>query len=750
MSALHQVGKYRLVDQIGRGAMGEVFRAHDSVLDRYVALKIIEAGDEEKRLRFRREAQSAARLAHPNIVVVHDFGEDSGRFFMAMELLDGSDLKRLIRENTFADLRSKLDVMEQICDAVAFAHATNIIHRDLKPANIFVLPSGQVKIVDFGLARIGESSVTGTGTILGTPHYMAPEQVRGRGVDARADLFSLGAVFYELLSGRRAFEGDTIHAVLYAVMQRDPDPLHLVMPSVPAAVSEVVMRALQKDPARRFRSAEEMRNVVRALRARGSVPQNVALNDIMRELTTDTLHTRRDSIVPTSTSHTAIVRESAQPATATFVGEAGGDVTVDAGSGRTLLESALAAGIPHTHECGGNARCSTCRVAVLSGSINLSPRDSAELKLAQRFGFGDDVRLACQTKVNGPVKVRRLIVDSLDVQIMRGTEKPSLGAELPLAVLSARARELPALLRRGLPYDVIHILNRYYLQIGEAVLANGGTLEPPSGPAITAFFGINGDDARTKCTNAVRAALRMRQRMEPLNTYLSEHFGVSLTLDIGLHYGRMISGSIGHPNHMRLTAVGEAASTAGALAVLNEFQHGSGILASEELINVVDQVSYGHVSHERVGDRELTVYEVLDFNKPDTHYLVQTSFEIVAARKDEAARIFYEHLFNIAPHTRRMFENVDIGVQGAMLMNMIGAAVKGLDRLDDLKPMLQELGRRHGAYGVRIEHYAAVEACLLYTIETIMGPQCTLDVKLAWMSIYNFIAQTMIEAQLAE
>jgi len=752
MSALHQVGKYRLVDQIGRGAMGEVFRAHDSVLDRYVALKIIEAGgDDEKRLRFRREAQSAARLTHPNIVVVHDFGEDSGRFFMAMELLDGSDLKRLIRDNSFPDLRSRLDVMEQICDAVAFAHATNIIHRDLKPANIFVLPSGQVKIVDFGLARIGESSVTGTGTILGTPHYMAPEQVRGRGIDARADIFSLGAVFYELLSGRRAFEGDSVHAVLYAVMQRDPDPLHLVVPTIPASVSEVVMRALQKDPSRRFRSAEEMRNVVRALRARGSVPQNIGLSEVMRELTSDTIHTGRAAVsAPSYTSHTAIVRETQEPPAATFVGEAGGDVTVEAGSGRTLLESALAAGIPHTHECGGNARCSTCRVAVLSGSINLSPRDSAELKLAQRFGFGDDVRLACQTRVNGPVKVRRLIVDSMDVQIMRGTEKPALGAEMPLAILSARARELPALLRRGLPYDVIHILNRFYLQVGEVVLTNGGSFEPPNGATVVAFFGLNGEDARTKCTNAIRAALRMRQRMEPLNTYLSEHFGVSLTLDIGLNYGRMIAGSIGHPNQMRLTAVGEAANTAGALAALNEFQHGSGILATEELINVVDQVTYGSVTHERVGDRELTVYEILDFTKPDTHYLVQTSFEIIAARKDEAARLFYKHLFEIAPQTRSMFDNVDMTVQGAMLMNMIAAAVKGLDRLDELKPVLIDLGRRHRMYGAQVGHYAAVEACLLYTIETIMGPQCTLDVKLAWTAIYNFIAQTMIEAQLAE
>jgi serine/threonine protein kinase len=134
------IGKYRLLDRIGVGAMGEVYRAHDSVLDRQVALKVITGGDEEKRQRFHREAQSAARLTHPNIVVVHDFGEDSGRFFMAMELLEGHDLKRAISRESLTDLRTRLLVMEQICEAVAFAHAMNVVHRDLKPANIFLLP----------------------------------------------------------------------------------------------------------------------------------------------------------------------------------------------------------------------------------------------------------------------------------------------------------------------------------------------------------------------------------------------------------------------------------------------------------------------------------------------------------------------------------------------------------------------------------------------------------------------------------
>src|SRR5256885_2060476 len=221
---MNHIGKYQLLDRIGEGAMGEVFRAHDPVLDRQVALKVIQAGDDERRQRFRREAQSAARLSHPNIVVVHDFGEDSGRFFMAMELLEGTDLKTAIANGTLGDVNAKLRLMSQVCDAVAFAHARSIVHRDLKPANIFLLANQQVKILDFGLARLAHSDMTGTGTILGTPHYMAPEQIKGQKIDARADVFALGAVFYELLAGRRAFEGDSIHAVLYRVIHHEPEP----------------------------------------------------------------------------------------------------------------------------------------------------------------------------------------------------------------------------------------------------------------------------------------------------------------------------------------------------------------------------------------------------------------------------------------------------------------------------------------------------------------------------------------------
>jgi len=726
--------------------MGEVFRAHDSVLDRPVALKIITGGDDEKRQRFRREAQSAARLAHPNIVVVHDFGEDSGRFFMAMEFLDGHDLKRVIRHQSLLDLRARLLVMEQICEAVSFAHAMNVVHRDLKPANIFLLPNGQVKILDFGLARVGHSSMTGTGTVLGTPNYMAPEQIRGQRVDARSDIFSLGAVFYELLSGRRAFEGETLHSVLYKVLSYEPEPLRAVSAAIPQTVSDIIRRAISKDPALRFQRTADFREALRVAREGGgstdvslvSGATLIAPNDAMSDAT--------------MIANSGSVAAASSPIV--FASEIGGDVVVEAQLGQTLLEISLANGIPHAHACGGNARCSTCRVLITSGQQNVSPRNADEYKLATRLGFPEDVRLACQTRVGGPVKLRRLIRDEHDVSIMSSDsgnrQAAPVGCEMSLGVLHATVRESGTLLRRMLAHDVVHILNRYYTQVGDAILANGGSIARYDAMTIVAFFGLEGGDARTKCTSAIRAALRMQKRMVIFDAYLSEHFGTSLTLDVGLHYGRMVAGHLGHPEYARLTAVGEASNIAAAVAGANE-RHSTNVLATEELLNVIeDDVRLGSVSHETLAlrDREVTLYEITDFVKPDVHELVQTSFELVAARKEEAAMLFYRKLFEIAPDVRPLFAKTDMRVQGEMLMNMLAAAVRGLDRLDELKPALADLGRRHASYGVQIPHYAIVEACLLHTVETIAGSSFNLDVKLAWTEIYNFVAATMIEASL--
>src|SRR5260221_2622625 len=254
---LEQIGKYRVLAKIGQGAMGEVHKGHDPFLNRFVAIKTITASlgaDQEIRQRFLREAQSAAKLNHPNIITVYDFGEEHGVIYMAMELLEGRDLKDLIGSQALGDLHRKLDIMEQISDAMAFAHANDLIHRDLKPANIHVQPGDQVKVLDFGLARFSTSEMTRTGMVMGTPHYMSPEQVRGEKVDARSDTFSLGAVFYEVLSGHRPFDGDSMHTVLFHVLQDEPEPLRK-WADLPPILVELVERALMKDPSRRFHEA---------------------------------------------------------------------------------------------------------------------------------------------------------------------------------------------------------------------------------------------------------------------------------------------------------------------------------------------------------------------------------------------------------------------------------------------------------------------------------------------------------------
>lgn len=265
-----RLGKYQIVAKIGQGAMGQVHKAHDPILNRDVAIKTMASGvdsDDDLRRRFHREAQSAARLNHPNIITIYDFGEEQGQLYIAMELLDGRDLKDIIVKKRSLTLDQKLDLMEQVCDGLAFAHEREVIHRDLKPANIHVQTNDQVKIVDFGLARIASSSeLTGAGMMLGTPNYMSPEQVKGEKVSARSDVFAMGVVFYELLSGRKAFESDSVPGILFQVVQHNPRPLEEMDPTL-EPLSRVLETAMAKDPSSRYANAGELWEAVREARA---------------------------------------------------------------------------------------------------------------------------------------------------------------------------------------------------------------------------------------------------------------------------------------------------------------------------------------------------------------------------------------------------------------------------------------------------------------------------------------------------
>ncbi len=274
LEAGSRIGPYTIAARLGAGGMGEVFRAHDSRLGREIALKILPrgfAGDAERTRRFLQEAQSASALNHPNILIIHEIGEGDGFRYLATELVVGVTLREIIARGPLP-CADAVEVAAQISAALGAAHDAGVVHRDIKPENVMIRGDGLVKVLDFGLARRDDASLldlqgetidprqTGPGVVLGTVAYMSPEQSRGRSVDGRTDLWSLGVVLYEMLAGRQPFEGDSSIDVLAAILHREPSPLTLVRDDLPAGLDAIAGRALAKQVARRYRTARELRD----------------------------------------------------------------------------------------------------------------------------------------------------------------------------------------------------------------------------------------------------------------------------------------------------------------------------------------------------------------------------------------------------------------------------------------------------------------------------------------------------------
>jgi Tol biopolymer transport system component/tRNA A-37 threonylcarbamoyl transferase component Bud32 len=269
------LGEYRVLEMLGEGGMGEVYKARDTKLNRDVAIKVLPAGmssDPDRRARFEREAQAVAALSHPNILAIHGFGETGGIAYAVMELLDGDTLRARLSSGPMP-ARKGIDVAVQIARGLAAAHERGIVHRDLKPENIFIVGDGQVKIFDFGLARqtaqpsaeTRATVATEAGTVLGTVGYMAPEQVRGENTDHRTDLFSFGAVLYEMLSGTRAFARDTAAESMTAILREEPPDIAAPGAEVPPALDRIVRHCLEKNPRERFQSAKDVGFALEAL-----------------------------------------------------------------------------------------------------------------------------------------------------------------------------------------------------------------------------------------------------------------------------------------------------------------------------------------------------------------------------------------------------------------------------------------------------------------------------------------------------
>jgi serine/threonine protein kinase len=268
--ALTRAGRYQIVSELGRGSMGVVYQGFDPLIGRTVAIKtmLVEgvgtAEFEEYKARFQREAQAAGILTHPNIVTVYDFGEDNGVLYLAMELLKGKSLQDMVQEQNVLPLETIVPMYEQVCSALDHAHRNNVIHRDIKPANIMILDSGLVKVTDFGIAKMMSMGMTQAGQILGTPNYMSPEQVKGRGVDGRSDIFALGVILYELVTGEKPFGGQNITTVIYKIINENPIPPRELDATIHPGLSYVISKALAKNPDERYQScrdlAEDLKN----------------------------------------------------------------------------------------------------------------------------------------------------------------------------------------------------------------------------------------------------------------------------------------------------------------------------------------------------------------------------------------------------------------------------------------------------------------------------------------------------------
>ncbi len=315
---ISQLGRYEILGELGQGAMGLVYKAKDPLIDRVVAIKTINLGlaldeKEEYEGRFYQEAKAAGRLSHPNIVTIYDVGKSGDVAYIAMEFLQGQELRDIMKEGGLLSVDRVLDIVAQVAQGLAYAHEHDIVHRDVKPSNIMVVSDGHVKITDFGIARMASSTVrTQTGMVLGSPKYMSPEQVMGKEIDQRSDIFSLGVMLYEMLAGQAPFDGENVNAIMYQTLNVMPAPPNSLNPAVPEMANFIVAKALTKGLEDRYQNARDLAIDLRA--CRDTLPRSGQQIDISK------FPADSDKKLPDATDvirQMGVGKEEAQPASTT-------------------------------------------------------------------------------------------------------------------------------------------------------------------------------------------------------------------------------------------------------------------------------------------------------------------------------------------------------------------------------------------------------------------------------------------------
>jgi class 3 adenylate cyclase/hemoglobin-like flavoprotein len=411
----------------------------------------------------------------------------------------------------------------------------------------------------------------------------------------------------------------------------------------------------------------------------------------------------------------------------------------------TILDVSIAHKIPHVRECGGHGRCTTCRVRICDGIHNVSARTPREVEVADALGWDEFTRLACQTRVSGNVTLERLVRSPADVASLQ-VEEASIAPshERTFAVLFCDIREFTPFVEAHFAYDVVHILNRYFKAVGDAILVNNGVIYQHVGDQIVGLFGVGGDPPEKSCFDTIRAGLGMIAAMNDLNAELSEEFGTTLEIGIGAHFGPLIVGMMGHPDHRQFTVVGDAINIASRIQDVNKTL-GTRFLLSEALFNEVPQAPVNArrtqaVLKGRHGASQLV--EAIGFAAPDSALLVQSTIGVLVQHQQRFTQELYRRLFALAPSAQGLFRG-DMESQGQMLSHMMQFLVHAMSRPEIMRLGLRDLGQRHDGYGVAAEHYPAFRQAFLEAARGILGERCTPQVENAWAETIDMIIAAM-------
>jgi class 3 adenylate cyclase/hemoglobin-like flavoprotein len=429
-----------------------------------------------------------------------------------------------------------------------------------------------------------------------------------------------------------------------------------------------------------------------------------------------------------------------------------GDVIVEnVPDGRTVLDVSIGQRIPHLHQCGARGRCTTCRIQILDGISHVSARNPLEQAVASKRGWDEFTRLACQTRVHGNVVIRRLVDNPQDIVVLDLDELHGVaageGKELELAILFSDIRDFTTHSEKNLPYDVVHMLNRHFVAVAEPVLNNNGFIDKYIGDGILAAFGTRDESPASTCRNAVRAALGMQDAAQRLRPVFEQDFNISLRIGIGIHFGAVILGRIGHPGKRQITVIGDTVNMASRIESMTK-KLDAPILLSESIVaHLAGALRLGPPTEALLKGRgeSIILYPCEGFSEPDTIFLVQSSFERVSARSREFGERFYANLFEADPELRPLFQS-DLTAQTKMLVSMLSSLVKGLNRMQEIVGGLRELGKRHHGYKVARTDYDKVARALLSTLEEFLGNDLTPEIRHAWITVYGMVAETMIDA----